>query len=216
MGVLTTAAHQQYPGAVPGDVPGDRVDDPVACVSPLSSAVSRSILERNQGDYMQAERDILTRVVHPFIVQLQYSFQVCGHETLRRCWREGLLMNVQAFLMHSPDAAAGSQESGASTVAARKPSHTHAPAVVPLMLPFLAPAVFSGANLHSCRRAPSCICSWTLSMEGIFSSSSTGRALSGKRLPTAHAASPSLFKGDLHTACMRGRPHDRHGGVALW
>lgn len=36
------------------------------------------ILERNQGDYMQAERDILTRVVHPFIVQLQYSFQVRG------------------------------------------------------------------------------------------------------------------------------------------
>ncbi|CAI5477846.1 unnamed protein product [Closterium sp. Yama58-4] len=33
------------------------------------------ILERNQGDYMQAERDILTKVVHPFVVQLQYSFQ---------------------------------------------------------------------------------------------------------------------------------------------
>lgn len=35
------------------------------------------ILERNHGDYMKAERDILTKVVHPFIVQLQYSFQVC-------------------------------------------------------------------------------------------------------------------------------------------
>ncbi|GJP41225.1 hypothetical protein CLOM_g895 [Closterium sp. NIES-68] len=33
------------------------------------------ILERNQGDYMRAEREILTKVVHPFIVQLQYSFQ---------------------------------------------------------------------------------------------------------------------------------------------
>ncbi|CAI5489245.1 unnamed protein product [Closterium sp. Naga37s-1] len=33
------------------------------------------ILERNQRDYMQAEREILTKVVHPFVVQLQYSFQ---------------------------------------------------------------------------------------------------------------------------------------------
>ncbi|CAM6058167.1 unnamed protein product [Sphagnum tenellum] len=33
------------------------------------------IMERNHGDYMKAERDILTKVVHPFIVQLQYSFQ---------------------------------------------------------------------------------------------------------------------------------------------
>uniref|UniRef100_A0A7I4CRG1 non-specific serine/threonine protein kinase n=1 Tax=Physcomitrium patens TaxID=3218 RepID=A0A7I4CRG1_PHYPA len=33
------------------------------------------IIERNHGDYMKAERDILTKVVHPFIVQLQYSFQ---------------------------------------------------------------------------------------------------------------------------------------------
>eukprot|EP00250_Pteridium_aquilinum_P017834 c23796_g1_i1 orf=218-1660(-) len=33
------------------------------------------IMERNQGDYMKAERDILTKVVHPFIVQLRYSFQ---------------------------------------------------------------------------------------------------------------------------------------------
>lgn len=33
------------------------------------------ILERNHGNYMKAERDILTKVVHPFIVQLQYSFQ---------------------------------------------------------------------------------------------------------------------------------------------
>lgn len=33
------------------------------------------IIEKNQGDYMKAERDILTKVVHPFIVQLRYSFQ---------------------------------------------------------------------------------------------------------------------------------------------
>lgn len=33
------------------------------------------IMAKNQGDYMKAERDILTKVVHPFIVQLRYSFQ---------------------------------------------------------------------------------------------------------------------------------------------
>jgi ribosomal protein S6 kinase beta len=37
--------------------------------------VKNKIVERNQGDYMKAERDILTKVVHPFIVQLRYSFQ---------------------------------------------------------------------------------------------------------------------------------------------
>eukprot|EP00897_Mesotaenium_endlicherianum_P003032 jgi/Mesen1/2757/ME000017S02128 len=33
------------------------------------------IIERNHGDYMKAEKEILTKMVHPFIVQLQYSFQ---------------------------------------------------------------------------------------------------------------------------------------------
>ncbi|MCO5597461.1 hypothetical protein L7F22_051539 [Adiantum nelumboides] len=33
------------------------------------------IMEKNQGDYMKAERDILTKIIHPFIVQLRYSFQ---------------------------------------------------------------------------------------------------------------------------------------------
>lgn len=36
-----------------------------------------TIINKNHVDYMKAERDILTKVVHPFIVQLQYSFQVC-------------------------------------------------------------------------------------------------------------------------------------------
>ena len=38
----------------------------------------QNILKRNHGSYVKAERDILTKVVHPFIVQLQYSFQVCN------------------------------------------------------------------------------------------------------------------------------------------
>lgn len=35
-----------------------------------------TIIKKNHVDYMKAERDILTKVVHPFIVPLQYSFQV--------------------------------------------------------------------------------------------------------------------------------------------
>ncbi|CAI0399057.1 unnamed protein product [Linum tenue] len=34
-----------------------------------------NIIKKNHVDYMRAERDILTKVVHPFIVQLRYSFQ---------------------------------------------------------------------------------------------------------------------------------------------
>ncbi|KAI3994151.1 hypothetical protein MKX01_012408 [Papaver californicum] len=33
------------------------------------------IMEKNHGEYMKAERDILTKVDHPFIVLLRYSFQ---------------------------------------------------------------------------------------------------------------------------------------------
>lgn len=33
------------------------------------------IMENNHAEYMKAERDILTNVDHPFIVQLRYSFQ---------------------------------------------------------------------------------------------------------------------------------------------
>ena len=37
------------------------------------------ILERDHRDYVKAERDVLTAVVHPYIVTLRYSFQVqCG------------------------------------------------------------------------------------------------------------------------------------------
>ncbi|KAF6153171.1 hypothetical protein GIB67_031125 [Kingdonia uniflora] len=37
-----------------------------------------TIIKKNHIDYMRAERDILTKVVHPFIVQLRYSFQLAG------------------------------------------------------------------------------------------------------------------------------------------
>lgn len=33
------------------------------------------IMEKNHAEYMKAERDILTQIEHPFVVQLRYSFQ---------------------------------------------------------------------------------------------------------------------------------------------
>ncbi|RWR80519.1 Protein kinase domain-containing protein [Cinnamomum micranthum f. kanehirae] len=33
------------------------------------------VMEKNHAEYMKAERDILTKVDHPFVVQLRYSFQ---------------------------------------------------------------------------------------------------------------------------------------------
>ncbi|KAF7825405.1 serine/threonine-protein kinase AtPK2/AtPK19-like [Senna tora] len=33
------------------------------------------IMEKNHAEYMKAERDILTKIEHPFVVQLRYSFQ---------------------------------------------------------------------------------------------------------------------------------------------
>ncbi|OEL14857.1 Serine/threonine-protein kinase AtPK2/AtPK19 [Dichanthelium oligosanthes] len=33
------------------------------------------VVEKNNAEYMKAERDILTKVDHPFVVQLRYSFQ---------------------------------------------------------------------------------------------------------------------------------------------
>lgn len=34
------------------------------------------IMKKNLAQFVKAERDIMTRIVHPFIVQLRYSFQV--------------------------------------------------------------------------------------------------------------------------------------------
>lgn len=42
------------------------------------------IMEKNHAEYMKAERDILTKIDHPFIVQLRYSFQV-HHLRVRSC-----------------------------------------------------------------------------------------------------------------------------------
>ena len=34
------------------------------------------VVEKNQAEYMRTERDVLTRVDHPYIVAMHFSFQV--------------------------------------------------------------------------------------------------------------------------------------------
>ncbi|KAF9624703.1 hypothetical protein IFM89_012996 [Coptis chinensis] len=66
-----------------------------------------TIIKKNHVDYMKAERDILTKVVHPFIVQLQYSFQtqsklylildfINGGHLFYHLYRQGLFSEDQA------------------------------------------------------------------------------------------------------------------------
>ncbi|KAI9117231.1 hypothetical protein K1719_011397 [Acacia pycnantha] len=65
-----------------------------------------TIIKKNHVDYMKAERDILTKVVHPFIVQLRYSFQtksklylildfINGGHLFFHLYRKGILMRIR-------------------------------------------------------------------------------------------------------------------------
>ncbi|XP_076947667.1 serine/threonine-protein kinase AtPK2/AtPK19-like [Bidens hawaiensis] len=66
-----------------------------------------TIIKNNHVDYMKAERDILTKVVHPFIVQLRYSFQtktklylildfINGGHLFFHLYRQGIFSEDQA------------------------------------------------------------------------------------------------------------------------
>ncbi|KAK3031755.1 hypothetical protein RJ639_036635 [Escallonia herrerae] len=66
-----------------------------------------TIIKNNHVDYMKAERDILTKVVHPFIVPLRYSFQtksklylildfINGGHLFFHLYRQGLFSEDQA------------------------------------------------------------------------------------------------------------------------
>ncbi|KAK9054497.1 hypothetical protein SSX86_025575 [Deinandra increscens subsp. villosa] len=66
-----------------------------------------TIIKNNHVDYMKAERDILTKVVHPFIVQLRYSFQtktklylildfINGGHLFFHLYRQGVFSEEQA------------------------------------------------------------------------------------------------------------------------
>ncbi|TXG49962.1 hypothetical protein EZV62_025837 [Acer yangbiense] len=48
------------------------------------------IVQKNHAEYMKSERDILTKVDHPFVVQLRYSFQ----RSDLHCYAFGALYNV--------------------------------------------------------------------------------------------------------------------------
>ena len=55
------------------------------------------ILERDHKDYVRAERDVLTAVLHPYIVTLRYSFQVgAGTDTTASCWAGGRMLVGEA------------------------------------------------------------------------------------------------------------------------
>lgn len=56
-----------------GDNGGDGDGDGIYAMKVMRK---ETIIKKNHVDYMKAERDILTKVMHPFIVQLRYSFQV--------------------------------------------------------------------------------------------------------------------------------------------
>lgn len=66
-----------------------------------------TIIKNNHVDYMRAERDILTKTVHPFIVQLRYSFQtksklylildfINGGHLFYHLYRQGIFSEDQA------------------------------------------------------------------------------------------------------------------------
>lgn len=66
-----------------------------------------TIIKNNHVDYMRAERDILTKVDHPFIVQLRYSFQtksklylildyINGGHLFYHLYRQGMFSEEQA------------------------------------------------------------------------------------------------------------------------
>ena len=48
------------------------------------------VLEKEHGDYVKAESEILKTVLHPYIVTLRYSFQVCALEI----WKDRLLTKL--------------------------------------------------------------------------------------------------------------------------
>ncbi|KAK7389005.1 hypothetical protein VNO78_23836 [Psophocarpus tetragonolobus] len=68
-----------------------------------------TIIKKNHVDYMKAERDILTKVLHPFIVQLRFSFQttsklylvldfINGGHLFFHLYRQGIFGEDQARL----------------------------------------------------------------------------------------------------------------------
>ncbi|KAJ6699364.1 RIBOSOMAL PROTEIN S6 KINASE [Salix purpurea] len=65
-------------GAIEKDVEGvggDTLELQTVGIEDFEVMRKDRIVEKNHVDYMRGERDILTKIAHPFIVQLKYSFQ---------------------------------------------------------------------------------------------------------------------------------------------
>ncbi|XP_065876708.1 serine/threonine-protein kinase AtPK2/AtPK19-like [Euphorbia lathyris] len=83
---------------------GDGNDDGIYAMKVMRKD---TIIKKNHVDYMKAERDILSKVIHPFIVQLRYSFQtksklylildfVNGGHLFFHLYRQGIFSEDQA------------------------------------------------------------------------------------------------------------------------
>ncbi|KAL5544318.1 hypothetical protein UlMin_008102 [Ulmus minor] len=90
-----------------GDCGGGDDDDGGDGIFAMKVMRKDTIIKKNHMDYMKAERDILTKVEHPFIVQLQYSFQtkcklylildfVNGGHLFFHLYRQGIFSEDQA------------------------------------------------------------------------------------------------------------------------
>ncbi|KAJ4851379.1 hypothetical protein Tsubulata_006698 [Turnera subulata] len=87
-----------------GPIEGDGEGDGIYAMKVMRKD---TIIKKNHVDYMKAERDILTKVVHPFIVQLRYSFQtksklylildfINGGHLFFHLYRQGIFSEDQA------------------------------------------------------------------------------------------------------------------------
>jgi p70 ribosomal S6 kinase len=68
---------------------------------------NKYIVQHNSVSYLQAERDIMTKIHHPFLISLRYAFQtksnvylvmpfVAGGELFHHLHKEGLLLESSA------------------------------------------------------------------------------------------------------------------------
>lgn len=69
------------------------------------------IVERNHGEYVMAERDVLTAIIHPYIVTLRFSFQtpsklylvldfINGGHLFFNLYRQGVFLGGPGALVH--------------------------------------------------------------------------------------------------------------------
>lgn len=83
----------------------------------MKVVANKYIVKHNSVAYLQTERDIMTKVKHPFLIHLRCAFQtrsnvylvmpfVAGGELFHHLHKEGLLLEVRAVRLLSPLGAA--------------------------------------------------------------------------------------------------------------